>query len=278
MNRRTETPEPRTPEPEPPAAPIFRFVRFSHSVFALPFALTGALLALRVGRAHDQRRRPLAPAVDRRRDGGGAQCGDGVQSPGGRAIRRAQSPHRDARAATRGDDSDAKHLSSSSSRRSCLSFAAWQLGRRAAVLSPLALAIVFWYSLAKRYTTYTQLFLGVGHGGGAGRRLAGGRRARRARTVAAGSCHRQLGRRIRHPLCVPGPRVRSRARAALDSGPLRRAPVAGLSRAMHVVAVAVSGGAGAVSDLGPLYLVGVALVARCSSTSNRWSASTTCRS
>src|SRR5207237_8404541 len=29
------------------------------------------------------------------------------------------------------------------------------------VLSPVALAIVFWYSLAKRYTPYTQLFLGL---------------------------------------------------------------------------------------------------------------------
>jgi 4-hydroxybenzoate polyprenyltransferase len=29
------------------------------------------------------------------------------------------------------------------------------------VLSPVALAIVFWYSLAKRYTTWTQLFLGL---------------------------------------------------------------------------------------------------------------------
>ena len=28
-------------------------------------------------------------------------------------------------------------------------------------LSPVALAIVFWYSLAKRYTTWTQLFLGL---------------------------------------------------------------------------------------------------------------------
>ena len=29
------------------------------------------------------------------------------------------------------------------------------------LLSPVALAIVFWYSLAKRYTTYTQAFLGL---------------------------------------------------------------------------------------------------------------------
>jgi 4-hydroxybenzoate polyprenyltransferase len=29
------------------------------------------------------------------------------------------------------------------------------------VLSPVAMAIVFWYSLAKRFTTWTQLFLGL---------------------------------------------------------------------------------------------------------------------
>jgi 4-hydroxybenzoate polyprenyltransferase len=40
-------------------------------------------------------------------------------------------------------------------------FAAWQLGPLCLVLSPVALAIVFWYSLAKRFTTYTQLFLGL---------------------------------------------------------------------------------------------------------------------
>jgi 4-hydroxybenzoate polyprenyltransferase len=38
---------------------------------------------------------------------------------------------------------------------------AWQLNPICFALSPLALAIVFWYSLAKRYTTWTQLFLGL---------------------------------------------------------------------------------------------------------------------
>ena len=37
----------------------------------------------------------------------------------------------------------------------------WQLNAICALLSPVALAIVFWYSLAKRYTTYTQAFLGL---------------------------------------------------------------------------------------------------------------------
>jgi 4-hydroxybenzoate polyprenyltransferase len=39
--------------------------------------------------------------------------------------------------------------------------AAYQLGSICFVLSPVALLIVFWYSLAKRYTSYTQLFLGL---------------------------------------------------------------------------------------------------------------------
>ena len=40
-------------------------------------------------------------------------------------------------------------------------FAAWQLGTLTLLLSPIALIIVFWYSLAKRFTSYTQLFLGL---------------------------------------------------------------------------------------------------------------------
>ena len=39
--------------------------------------------------------------------------------------------------------------------------AAFQLNRTCGWLSPVALAIVFWYSLAKRYTSYTQAFLGL---------------------------------------------------------------------------------------------------------------------
>ena len=39
--------------------------------------------------------------------------------------------------------------------------AAYELGRVCFLLSPAALAIVFWYSLAKRFTTYTQLFLAL---------------------------------------------------------------------------------------------------------------------
>ncbi|MEQ1731113.1 MAG: 4-hydroxybenzoate octaprenyltransferase, partial [Vicinamibacterales bacterium] len=40
-------------------------------------------------------------------------------------------------------------------------FAAWRLNPICLALSPVALGIVFWYSLAKRVTSYTQLFLGL---------------------------------------------------------------------------------------------------------------------
>jgi 4-hydroxybenzoate polyprenyltransferase len=39
--------------------------------------------------------------------------------------------------------------------------AASRLSTLCLVLAPVALAIVFWYSLAKRFTTYTQMFLGL---------------------------------------------------------------------------------------------------------------------
>ena len=40
-------------------------------------------------------------------------------------------------------------------------YATWRLNPLCFALSPVALAIVFWYSLAKRFTTWTQLFLGL---------------------------------------------------------------------------------------------------------------------
>ena len=75
-------------------------------------------------------------------------------------YRRAQPADGDARAAARRDDRRARPSVFVVARRSCSS------PRRAArplcfALSPVALAIVFWYSLAKRFTSYTQLFLGL---------------------------------------------------------------------------------------------------------------------
>ena len=50
-----------------------RMIKFSHSVFALPFAFSGALLAATVHWHH-----PRPDRLDCVGDGGGAQRGDGL--------------------------------------------------------------------------------------------------------------------------------------------------------------------------------------------------------
>jgi 4-hydroxybenzoate polyprenyltransferase len=139
------------------------FVRFSHSVFALPFALTGALLAFHA-------RASNGPLWD---------------GSAGRRIFWIIVAMVAARSAAMGFNRlvDARHdaLNPRTSMRELprgamtvreatvfvviasvvFVYAAFQLGPLCFVLSPVALAIVFWYSLAKRYTSYTQLFLGL---------------------------------------------------------------------------------------------------------------------
>ena len=65
------------------------FIRFSHSVFALPFALVGALLAAARAPADVDPRR-----LDRRGDGDRPQRRHGLQSHRRRALRRAEPAHR----------------------------------------------------------------------------------------------------------------------------------------------------------------------------------------
>jgi 4-hydroxybenzoate polyprenyltransferase len=130
-------------------------VRFSHSVFALPFALAGALLAAR--------EHPIAwPSVlwilvamvaARSAAMGFNRLVD--------ARFDALNPRTAAREIPRGvvGRGEASWLVVGSSL--VFVFAAWRLSPLCLALSPVALAIVFWYSLAKRYTTWTQLFLGL---------------------------------------------------------------------------------------------------------------------
>ena len=133
----------------------FSLVRFGHSVFALPFALVGALLAAE--------RHPLTLArigwivaamvtartaamgfnrlVDARYDALNPRTSD-RELPRGRL--------------SRGDAVGLVVLSSAA-----FVLVTTQLGWICLLLSPVALAIVFWYSLAKRFTDWTQLFLGL---------------------------------------------------------------------------------------------------------------------
>jgi 4-hydroxybenzoate polyprenyltransferase len=131
------------------------FVRFSHSVFALPFALIGALLAWRDHRfAWSQ-------------VGWIVLCMVGARSAAMGFNRLVDAKH-DAlnprtlmRELPRGAMSTSEAVAFVAIASVVFIFAASRLSTLCAILAPVALAIVFWYSLAKRYTPYTQFFLGL---------------------------------------------------------------------------------------------------------------------
>ena len=140
-------------------------------------------------------------------------------------------------------------------------FASWQLSPLCALLSPLALAIVFWYSLAKRYTTYTQAFLGLAMAVApvGGWLAAGGRAGWEPWLLGAAiglwvggfdvlyACQDEAFDRAHGLRSIP---VRFGIKRSLS-----------ISRAMHVAAVLCMALLAVVVPLGPIYLTGVAVVA-----------------
>jgi 4-hydroxybenzoate polyprenyltransferase len=136
-------------------ATYLSFVRFSHSVFALPFALTGALLAWRTQPFSWWQvlwiiicmvsARSAAMGFNRLVD----------------ARHDALNPRTAMREIPRGAMSRTEAAIFVLVSAAVFVYGASQLSPLCLLLSPVALAIVFWYSLAKRYTPYTQLFLGL---------------------------------------------------------------------------------------------------------------------
>src|SRR6187402_2972099 len=133
----------------------FSFVRFSHSVFALPFALAGALLASR----HAPITWPtigwilVAMVAARSAAMGFNRLVD--------ARFDALNPRTANREIPRGAMTTREATMFVIVSSLVFMFAASRLNTLCLLLSPLALGIVFWYSLAKRFTTWTQLFLGL---------------------------------------------------------------------------------------------------------------------
>jgi 4-hydroxybenzoate polyprenyltransferase len=236
------------------------FVRFSHSVFALPFALTGALLAVHSHpispRAAAWRLTWIVVAMIAARS---AAMGFNRLAD---ARWDAKNPRTAMRELPRGAMSRTEAIVFVAVAAVIFVAAAYALGRVCFLLSPLALAIVFWYSLAKRFTAYTQLFLALAMAVAP----VGG-------WLAAGG-----------PFTAPEPWLLGAAIGAWVGGfdilyacqdldfdraaGLKSVPVRFgvrhsllLSRAMHVVAVTCLAALASVADLGPLYLVGVAIVA-----------------
>ena len=131
------------------------FVRFGHSVFALPFALAGVLLAARqvaiswasVGWMI------VAMVAARSAAMGFNRLVD--------AKIDAMNPRTANRELPRAAMSIREAVVFVGMASIVFVYAAFRLNTVCFVLSPVALAIVFWYSLAKRFTTWTQVFLGL---------------------------------------------------------------------------------------------------------------------
>jgi 4-hydroxybenzoate polyprenyltransferase len=236
------------------------FVRFSHSVFALPFALTGALLALhRVGDwtlANVGWRLlwiVIAMVAARSAAMGFNRLAD--------ARYDALNPRTASRELPRGAMSRAEAAAFVVVSSVVFMFAAWQLSTLTLLLSPVALVIVFWYSLAKRVTSYTQLFLGLAMAvAPVGGWLAAGGRDGWEPWLLGLAIGIWVGGFDVLYACQDLEFDRAHG---LRSIPVRFGVARSLliSRGMHVLTIACLAALAAVADLGPIYLAGVAAVA-----------------
>jgi 4-hydroxybenzoate polyprenyltransferase len=231
------------------------FVRFSHSVFALPFALTGALLASRLNplTSHQVFWIVVCMVTARSAAMGFNRLVD--------ARFDALNPRTAAREIPSGRMTPRDATVFVVIMSAAFIAAAAQLSWLCLALSPVALAVIFWYSLAKRYTWATQFFLGLAMaiapvggwlaaGGGAGWEpwllgLAIGAWVGGFDVLYA--CQDLDVDRRHHLKSIP---VRFGVARALW-----------ISRVMHVVAVLCLAGLGVLAGLGALYFVGVAAVA-----------------
>lgn len=131
------------------------FIRFSHSVFALPFALAGALLASRLVPLTLERVLWIVACMVAARSAamGFNRLADAAWD--------ARNPRTASRELPRGAMSHREAIVFVVVSSLVFVWCAARLGWLCLVLSPVALAIVFWYSLAKRHTNFAQLFLGL---------------------------------------------------------------------------------------------------------------------
>jgi 4-hydroxybenzoate polyprenyltransferase len=236
------------------------FVRFSHSVFALPFALTGALLAVH--------RAPQSP-----RDLAWRVVWIVVAMVAARSAAMGFNRLVDARFDALNPRTATRELPRGAMTRTeatifvviaCAVFvyAAFRLGRTCFVLSPLALAIVFWYSLAKRVTNYTQFFLALAMAVApvGGWLAAGGPIGAFEPWLLGAAIGAWVGGFDILYACQDLEFDRAQG---LRSIPVRfglRTSLL-LSRTLHVVAVICLAALATVADLGWVYIVGVAIVA-----------------
>jgi len=135
---------------------VLEMIKFEHSVFALPFALVGALLAARAGGGLPTWRQILWIVV----------AMVGARSAAMTMNRIAdiefdrRNPRTQSRALPTGELSVAFAWVFTLAASAVLVIAAWQLNPLALKLSPIALVVLFFYSYTKRFTTWSHFVLG----------------------------------------------------------------------------------------------------------------------
>ncbi len=231
------------------------FVRFSHSVFALPFALAGALLAAQHAPLTWRTVGWILVAMVAARS---AAMGFNRLAD---ARIDALNPRTAMRELPRGAMTAREAAAFVGVSALVFVWAAFELNPICFALSPVALAIVFWYSLAKRYTTWTQLFLGLAMAvAPVGGWLAVGGRGGWPPWLLALAIGTWVGGFDVLYACQDLDFDRAHG---LRSIPVRFGVAAALaiSRGMHLVAVAALFALALVVPLGAVYLAGVAVVA-----------------
>ncbi len=231
------------------------FVRFSHTVFALPFALVGALLASRIVPMTWARVGWIVAAMVAARSAA-------------MAFNRLVDAHHDALNPRTAQREIPRGVMS---RREAVLFlvvtsvafliVCAQISRLCLLLAPVALAIVFWYSLAKRFTWATQFFLGLAMAvAPVGGWIASGGGVSWQPVLLGLAIGTWVGGFDVLYACQDVDFDRAHG---LRSIPVRfGVPRAiAISRALHVVTVLSLIGLGGVAGLGPVYQGGVGLVA-----------------
>ena len=136
---------------------VLEMIKFEHSVFALPFALVGALLAARAGGALPTVRQILWIVV--------AMVGARSAAMTLNRLADIEYDRRNPRTANRalpaGELSIGFAWMFTAVSSAVLVLAAWQLNPLALKLSPVALAILFFYSYTKRFTAWSHFVLGL---------------------------------------------------------------------------------------------------------------------
>jgi 4-hydroxybenzoate polyprenyltransferase len=137
-------------------ATVLEMIKFEHSVFALPFALVGALLAARTGGDLPTWRQILWIVVAMV---GARSAAMTINRIADRAYD-ARNPRTANRALPKGELSVGFAWAFTIAASALLVVAAWQLNPLALKLSPVALAVLFFYSYTKRFTSWAHFVLG----------------------------------------------------------------------------------------------------------------------